>query len=416
MFQSLLPQDQREEFIAEFWDRKSRYTAHGSNFFMGLISVDDIDQLLHVGNLEYGRNFRLVNSRDSSAIPEFSGRDDSQRIASKVYIALSRGCSLNIMDLQDIWGPVQGLCRDFEEAFQFPALCNLYYTPPLEQAFKPHYDGHDVFVLQISGSKRWDIYDRAREAPVAGRGQEIALPPGSEPDCTHLLREGDSLYLPHGFVHQAITGDEASLHLTIGIYAYSFGDLVQASLRHLIEQHAVLRRPLPPGSLWDPDGVGEGSQHQLDMAKTLVLSEFDPAVGFGQLRKAFVSQMRPIAEPHVNQLGNAASVGPGTWVVRKSGMMAIVETDGDRATIVYPGNAVSGPLSIRNCLEHMAGIDAPFRVQDLPGPISLNSRAVLVRQLIREGLLRILPGTVERISLTRSGEHTLALTRTHPKA
>ena len=32
---------------------------------------------------------------------------------------------------------------------------NAYITPPENQGFAAHYDTHDVFVLQVSGSKRW---------------------------------------------------------------------------------------------------------------------------------------------------------------------------------------------------------------------------------------------------------------------
>ncbi|WP_420461677.1 JmjC domain-containing protein [Candidatus Palauibacter sp.] len=33
------------------------------------------------------------------------------------------------------------------------------------QGFRPHWDTHDVSVLQVVGSKRWRLYDGGRLAP-----------------------------------------------------------------------------------------------------------------------------------------------------------------------------------------------------------------------------------------------------------
>uniref|UniRef100_A0A5B7C259 Bifunctional lysine-specific demethylase and histidyl-hydroxylase n=1 Tax=Davidia involucrata TaxID=16924 RepID=A0A5B7C259_DAVIN len=112
------------------------------------------------------------------------------------------------------------------------AGANIYLTPPNSQGLARHCDDHCVLVCQLIGVKRWTIYPQL----------SLQLPRLYEPvDSLHdleverlrmdgckqfLLKEGDVLYIPRGFVHEACTvvdndgpNETAgfSLHLTLSI-------------------------------------------------------------------------------------------------------------------------------------------------------------------------------------------------------
>ena len=53
---------------------------------------------------------------------------------------------------------------------------NAYITPPENQGFAAHYDTHDVFVLQVAGSKRWTIHAPVLEHPLPGQTWEQRKP------------------------------------------------------------------------------------------------------------------------------------------------------------------------------------------------------------------------------------------------
>lgn len=102
---------------------------------------------------------------------------------------------------------------------------NLYLTPANAQAFEAHFDWMDGFVVQIHGAKRWKVYDTLVMQPrpdmrfKPSKSDVAAL---GEPLAELLLEAGDVLYVPAGFVHQAVnTPDEnvttPSLHLTFGM-------------------------------------------------------------------------------------------------------------------------------------------------------------------------------------------------------
>ena len=62
------------------------------------------------------------------------------------------------------------LCRSMEREFSCRFQCNIYVTPGgSAQGLKTHYDTHDVFVLQIEGTKHWASTTRRSSGPSAAR-------------------------------------------------------------------------------------------------------------------------------------------------------------------------------------------------------------------------------------------------------
>ncbi|XP_038878779.1 uncharacterized protein LOC120070934 isoform X3 [Benincasa hispida] len=103
---------------------------------------------------------------------------------------------------------------------------NMYLTPPSSQGLARHYDDHCVFVCQLAGSKQWTVFSPPRTClPRLYDSHEFPSCSEVESPFTvgrqFLLREGDVLYIPRGFLHEARTvndgPDGSSLHLTFGI-------------------------------------------------------------------------------------------------------------------------------------------------------------------------------------------------------
>ena len=90
-----------------------------------------------------------------------------------------------------------------------------------------HHDTHDVLVLQVAGEKRWLLYEPLLELPLKHQRYSPALGAHGQPTDDLVLRAGDTLYLPRGWLHQAETSTTDSLHLTIGIAAHTWLDAVK---------------------------------------------------------------------------------------------------------------------------------------------------------------------------------------------
>ncbi|CAK5076569.1 unnamed protein product [Meloidogyne enterolobii] len=131
-----------------------------------------------------------------------------------------------------------------------------YLTPAGTAGFAPHYDNIDAFILQTEGRKHWKIY--------APESLDDTLPLESsdnlnesdfmerEPVFDGWLDQGDVLYVPRGFAHQANTGqDKLSHHVTISIcrkfsYAHFFEQASSEFILLMTEKSKRLRGALPP--------------------------------------------------------------------------------------------------------------------------------------------------------------------------
>ena len=146
-----------------------------------------------------------------------------------------------------------------------PVQINAYITPPQSQGFSAHYDVHDVFVLQIAGEKQWFIHEPVFESPLRSqpwndRSTAVAEAATQAPVIDTVLRPGDALYLPRGYLHSAKALGGVSVHLTVGIHPVTRYALVEALLA-LAADDLSLRTSLPLGvDLSDPKAVSRISR------------------------------------------------------------------------------------------------------------------------------------------------------------
>ncbi|MCW3848952.1 cupin domain-containing protein [Sphingomonas sp. LB-2] len=120
---------------------------------------------------------------------------------------------------------VAALNAMIERHFRASTDVNCYASFRRESAFPPHFDPHDVLVLQIHGSKRWFCHGQPHRFPLDRQRFPVGDDPGPV-EAEILMRPGDLLYLPRGEVHWAETVGEASMHLTVRIQPPRPSDLL----------------------------------------------------------------------------------------------------------------------------------------------------------------------------------------------
>lgn len=148
--------------------------------------------------------------------------------------------SLVVNKMQQKWGPIAQLARQLAlEIIPRHVSCNLYLTPgaksesprptnklyqkPIQKktGFETHFDWMDVIVLQISGEKVWSV---ATSPLVYLSTQDLKRKPSLKELTQYtveggtysefLLRPGDSLYIPRGFLHNASTVSENTMFVS----------------------------------------------------------------------------------------------------------------------------------------------------------------------------------------------------------
>lgn len=180
-------------------------------------------------------------------------------VAATLYEA---GATVEVPDVSDFFAPVARLAHELAvELGELPGHAVAIATPPGHDAVPMHFDRHDVFVLQLSGSKRWVVAPSVAPrfplhsfSPTLRGGQRdgdrwqsyfpeqfpSAMPEGAE---TFVLRPGSVAYVPAGHWH-ATSSEEGSVSITLGIAPPRFLELFLAALSSRLIDEPELRRPL----------------------------------------------------------------------------------------------------------------------------------------------------------------------------
>ncbi|MEH1944909.1 MAG: cupin domain-containing protein [Nostoc sp.] len=246
-FEKLIQPIDANTFLTTYWEQKPFVLIREeTDYYTSLFSRKDIDNIIcfsnlipsdiEIDSLNNSKDFKLS---DSSPFPNIN----------YLYKAYSQGNTLLIHELQKHCKPIATFCRHLEEFLNHTVNANLYLTPENSQAYSTHFDLNDVFILQLEGSKVWRIYDSFLDLPIAAHVQSIPKEILDASPREVYLKAGDLLYLPRGCVHEVLTHESYSLHLTIGIDVFKWSHLITEAIASVTEQNVNFRKALPVGFL-----------------------------------------------------------------------------------------------------------------------------------------------------------------------
>ncbi|WP_419752731.1 cupin domain-containing protein [Geodermatophilus sp. CPCC 206100] len=322
----------------------------------------------------------------------------------------AEGGTVVLQGLHRLWPPLIEFADQLAADLGHPTQVNAYVTPPSSRGFSAHYDVHDVFVLQVAGEKHWRIHepvlrDPLRTQPWDGRAAAVAAAAEGEPVIDAVLRPGDALYLPRGYLHAATALGEISAHLTVGVHAVTRWAAAESALdlvRTLAAEDPELRRSLPLGvDLADPSAVA-GDVTAVVAALQGWLDRVDPAEVADRLRARTWAQVRPEPVAPLAQATAAAALSPDT-VLRVRGRLRcqLREPVDGRVTLVAGRRSLELPEGTRPAL---AGLLAAgeLKVADLPG-LDAADQLTLARRLVTESIAVVPDAVVPDASAGHDG-------------
>ena len=268
-------------------------------------------------------------------------------------------------------------CRELEDALGQPVQANAYYTPRGSQGLAVHHDTHHVFVLQVAGQKRWLVYEPVLELPLKEQRYRSELGGPGEAVIDTVLGSGDTLDLPRGWLHEALTSDSDSLHLTVGINVYTWLDAFHDALGDVGGELAFRRSA--------GDGAGVADDLLELLGERLGAEEVSR-----RKRTRLERRRRPVLDGQLSQLRALDKLTASTVVERRpTALASLEEEDGEPLALAFHGKRLRLPARLREEAAFLVEIDEPFTAEELPGPLDEEGRLVLVRRLVREGFLRI---------------------------
>jgi bifunctional lysine-specific demethylase and histidyl-hydroxylase NO66 len=368
-------------FVDAYWGRAPLYRPGAdATAFADLFSLGDVDHILSSTTPRYPA-FRMVKEGKQLDRRSYtrSGRVGGQPLDDladprRVYELFQGGATLVLQSLHRFWPPLTRFGRDLELALTHPVQVNAYVTPPASQGLGVHHDEHDVFVLQLYGRKRWDVHD-----------------PDGKPEDRLVVAElapGDSLYIPQRFPHAARTTKTASVHLTVGVVPTTWADVLRHEVISAVED-ALSDEPLPAGFAVDPSGLTAGVAEQLAEVRQR-LDKLDPNAIAAAAADRFWSSRPPLLAGQLQQLLALEGIGEDTVVRRRPGVVCRLRQRENRLEVLLGDRVLHMPARLAPVMRMILARDR-LAVGDLAGHLDPPSRLVLVRRLIREGLLESVP-------------------------
>jgi hypothetical protein len=299
------------------------------------------------------------------------------------------GHTVVLQGLHRLWPPIIDFAGALTTDLGHPVQVNAYITPRSSTGFSAHYDVHDVFVLQIAGEKRWRIHepvlvDPLRDQPWEGRAADVAARASEPPLIDEVLRAGDALYLPRGYLHAAEALGEVSIHLTVGVHPVTRHAVLEA-LTSLVGDEPALRSSLPLGV-----DVSDPAQIEADVAATAeALVDRLRTVTAAQVADLLAARVVPgnRAAPisPLRQAEEASRLDADTVLEARSHMRHAVRHDEEHVVVTLPDRQLVLPLATSKAVKALLD-GARLRVAELPG-LDPDDALVLARRLVREAVV-----------------------------
>jgi uncharacterized RmlC-like cupin family protein len=367
-----------DRFFSRHWAKSPLLVTRSSGeSFDDLASLEDLDRMisslgLRSSSLRMVKDGRQLPPAAYTLMPSAKSRGVEAIVSpALVYERFYDGATIALEGLHRYWEPLADFSRDLEVALGHRLQVNAYITPPGSQGFDVHRDDHDVFVLQVSGSKHWLVYDHEDDERIL---------------IDKSIESGDALYIPKGWPHAAATGEGASAHLTVGIITHDSTDVLKEITKLAGEEPAFQER-------LDKESTGDRStlrslveRHVEDLRTWLDKIDIDQATD--RVARRVMGTSQPILRGQLTQLNGLSAIDAGTTVARRRGAICVVRRPEGAVRVLLVDRELEMPRHAAPALQHVA--DRPsFQVDELHQWLEPESALVLVRRLVREGLLEV---------------------------
>ncbi|GEM_PF-4713655 len=254
-FERLLEPVTPELFRSEYSDRKPLYIPAPEGADKALLSWDGFEQATSImanwpkSTIRLAKNKQQLDCshvRTTAAERGVAGTSRTGTIdMAKVHELLAQGYNFVGARCEYILPELGALCADLNARLNVRATAILFASFRNIGSFDKHFDTNDVFAIQCEGRKRWQIFAARADSPVkqdraAGRAEDAS----DEVIFDEVLGPGDVIYVPRGYIHEAVTQSDTSLHVSISLHEFRALKVVDI-LRDLVLDDPAFRANLP---------------------------------------------------------------------------------------------------------------------------------------------------------------------------
>lgn len=198
-----------------------------------------------------------------------------------------------------------------------------------------------------------------------------------------VLCSGDLLYLPRGLLHEAIATTEHSLHLTVGVLAYTWVEFVLEAIAEVALRENQLRGALPPGMLFSDRPVLQFREMFVDvLANSIRQVDFDAV--FALFRERFALSRFPIGS-EVFALNDDFSISTADFVRVRDDAIWATALESDDYCVMAHGRRIRFSAEQQSTVDALLDVSKPRRISDFKADES--SALAVAEVLIQHGIL-----------------------------
>ncbi len=325
-------------FVEQYWEREVLHINRDDpDRYASLLSAGDIETLLSTQRLELSD---VQLSAGAASPPPSDYLDANGHVVTRRLLDGHRkGATLVLSQAQRRIPSLADFCRDIHAGLAMRCQTNAYLSPAGQQGFQPHYDSHDVFILQVQGRKVFNFYGGGPELPANHHRFDAALHRAGDLQSAVELTAGDALYIPRGVMHDA-AADRASpsLHITLGLFPLTLMDVLQDLLARAETNDADFRRSIP--GAFDM-GRDQDVQQRLSQCMAAATSTPQVASSLALLRNDLAADAPPDVRHILNTTGDAVDTSPGQTIVASLEQWHDIEETDGRVVVRTAGAALS---------------------------------------------------------------------------
>ena len=372
-----------EEFFASVYEKTDLTCLRDTpERFSSLLSTRKLDSLL--SSIEFSSTSLSMARTEPPISKSFYTFKNGSIDKGAVLNHYQSGATIIFNQLDRNDAPLAHFCRALENIFSLRVQANVYLTPPGSQGFGTHYDDHDVFILQISGSKRWRFFQKPIPNPYKGEKYQRGSHTPSDEKRECVLGAGDSIYIPRGLMHEAENyGDQPSLHITVGLLAKTWADLMLEALSEVALRNSEFRKSLP-------SGYARKDFRTDDAARTFsqLVDQFKDEADFNKVFNLFINNFTRSTDIDIRDGLLLASNGidDRDEFVLKANVPARIEVREEEAIIICPGGDVHFDAALLDCLNIVLSGNS-FSASDFEIQHAGEGRK-LIRKLLSFGLIK----------------------------
>ncbi|MFE4973731.1 cupin domain-containing protein [Kitasatospora sp. NPDC056651] len=379
-------------FRNEYWERQPLHIRRNDpRYFADLLTLDDVDRLLSQSGPDFG-NIRVISEgveTHVSALGGASGGGSGINQLEDIYRRYRSGATVVLNSLERRWEPLTRLTSGMSAEANARFQVNVYLTPGGQaRGFDPHYDTHDVIVLQGYGTKRWRLYGAPYALPLESQKYDHSSEvPEVEEEFD--LEPGSLLYLPRGTIHAATSHDTASMHLTIGVHPVRMPSLIGDVLREVVQEDERFRRGLPIGFANDGN-LQQETQAVFAALVEALTARLTPRALTERAVSRTISIAQPVLRGHLHDLESLPVLGPSTRVRCRPGIRWGLTADQESIGLEFHDKRVQLPARLADEVKYVTESgEAGFTADSITGRLDESGRLLLVRTLVREGFLTV---------------------------